>query len=732
MPIFSLRIKYCAVFIAAIVIFLIPSSWAAGKKTPPKNSLPAVLKANQIEGDRNSNVINATGNVELTKDGNTLFTDQLSYDKGAQDIQALGNIRIKNYDIGNILAEKINLKSDFKSGNFDDAVIVFNDGSYIKSPAIIRNNESETVINQPVFSICPNDEIKENNKLAGKDSDVISITSSSTTTIDKSTNSIKTKDGVIRFYDVPVLYIPYLKTPLPSSKRKSGFLHPSYIRTTKLGFGLKVPYYFNIAPDKDLTSTLQYHPSKGHLILDNEYRQLLENGLYNIDLELANNKPKTNSLAVSANETSDQNLRWRLISGGNLKFQKDLELNFFIDNVGDKNYLQDYHNQFVDHTVSEANLNYIKDRNYAEVKTVKIQELGINRDEREEPVALPIINYYVESKAQPGAFQPVYDALLNSTVITRRSGLQYRRLSAKPEIKLPYNLGGNLFELSSNIQTDFYNMENNYTHRSRDNNYEDFAFNYRPEASLKWSLPLVGKYKTNTIVIEPLTNITISSYKNGGDEIPNEDTNNTELTQSNLFLSDRFTGFDRNETGGRLTYGFKSSLFNDSLGQFNLGLGQSFRSNNKTQDVIIRGFNNNNKSNIVGEFGYRAPKIFSIVYNFQLNESSYRNDINEVVTGFDFGKVRIGTDYILIRRTVNNAEPRKQINFNFGVNITKKLVFDASTTRNLINRATISKRYGLTYNGCCVSYGFAISEDNPTILARPQRSYNINFAIKNL
>ena len=72
----------------------------------------------------------------------------------------------------------------------------------------------------------------------------------------------------------------------------------------------------------------------------------------------------------------------------------------------------------------------------------------------------------------------------------------------------------------------------------------------------------------------------------------------SELTFSNLFANDRISGFDRNEAGKRVSYGLKSSIFN-SLGEFNFTAGQAIIIKKKEQDVKIRGFAENNKSNTV-------------------------------------------------------------------------------------------------------------------------------------
>ena len=92
-------------------------------------------------------------------------------------------------------------------------------------------------------------------------------------------------------------------------------------------------------------------------------------------------------------------------------------------------------------------------------------------------------------------------------------------------------------------------------------------------------------------------------------------------------------------------------MFN-RFGQFDLGLGQSRNKHEEPQDIVIRGFNNT-KSNIVGELSYKTPTILSINYNFQLNESNYVNDINELGASLNFGNVIISSNYIVIRKTTN-------------------------------------------------------------------------------
>lgn len=72
--------------------------------------------------------------------------------------------------------------------------------------------------------------------------------------------------------NVPVFYTPYISFPI-DDRRKSGFLIPSYGSSNESGFDLRVPYYWNIAPDRDATITPRYLDKRG-LMLGTEFRYL--------------------------------------------------------------------------------------------------------------------------------------------------------------------------------------------------------------------------------------------------------------------------------------------------------------------------------------------------------------------------------------------------------------------------------------------------------------------------
>jgi LPS-assembly protein len=95
-------------------------------------------------------------------------------------------------------------------------------------------------------------------------------------TIDHESEQGTARDVVLRIRDVPVLYTPWLSFPV-SSRRKSGFLFPGLGTGSRNGFELRVPYYWNIAPQMDATVTPRVLTDRGVMVMG-EYRYLFRGG----------------------------------------------------------------------------------------------------------------------------------------------------------------------------------------------------------------------------------------------------------------------------------------------------------------------------------------------------------------------------------------------------------------------------------------------------------------------
>ncbi|MEM8683219.1 MAG: LPS assembly protein LptD [Pseudomonadota bacterium] len=78
-------------------------------------------------------------------------------------------------------------------------------------------------------------------------------------------SGIGTAQGIkLRFQGVQLLYAPYLSFPIGDA-RKSGFLTPEIGSSNRGGSDIRVPYYWNIAPNYDATLTSRLLTDRGFL-----------------------------------------------------------------------------------------------------------------------------------------------------------------------------------------------------------------------------------------------------------------------------------------------------------------------------------------------------------------------------------------------------------------------------------------------------------------------------------
>jgi LPS-assembly protein len=80
------------------------------------------------------------------------------------------------------------------------------------------------------------------------------------------------RNATVYFQGVPILYTPWIDFPL-SSRRKTGFLTPLVGTTNNSGFEVSLPFYWNMAPNRDYTLTTRVLSKRG-VQFDNEFRYL--------------------------------------------------------------------------------------------------------------------------------------------------------------------------------------------------------------------------------------------------------------------------------------------------------------------------------------------------------------------------------------------------------------------------------------------------------------------------
>jgi LPS-assembly protein len=152
----------------------------------------------------------------------------------------------------------------------------------------------------------------------------------------------------LEFKGVPILYAPWLTFPI-DARRKSGFLTPQFSQRDRVGLDISAPYYFNLAPNYDLTLEPRYMALRG-LQLNTDFRYLTPRSEGQIELDYLNNDREADlrrhRLAVQ-HRTSFSD-RWRMLTN--------------LENISDPGFFEDLGiNQ---NLASQTHLNRFVDFNY--------------------------------------------------------------------------------------------------------------------------------------------------------------------------------------------------------------------------------------------------------------------------------------------------------------------------------------------------------------------------------
>ncbi|MEQ1806707.1 MAG: LPS assembly protein LptD, partial [Burkholderiaceae bacterium] len=124
--------------------------------------------------------------------------------------------------------------------------------------------------------------------------------------LDFAANEGIAENAVLRFYGVPILAAPVLSFPL-TDERKSGWLPPGINLDSKSGLQVEIPYYWNIAPQRDATLTPVVSAKRG-VGLDSEFRYLEPRHRGAIDLRYLPNDRITGASRFALNAGGDADL----------------------------------------------------------------------------------------------------------------------------------------------------------------------------------------------------------------------------------------------------------------------------------------------------------------------------------------------------------------------------------------------------------------------------------------
>jgi len=209
------------------------------------------------------------GNVKVKSDSLYLSADDVEVSTVSKSLLAEGNVKFQDKSFlitGDLLSatrdENDKLTAKATNANYQDFG-AGKGGANGFTESILKTSTS-VILKNSTYSLCP---VNQNDWLIDADQIELNLTK----------NRGIADNATVKFYGVPIFFLPKYSWVL--SGRGSGFLTPNYSSYSEPGqkdnsHSFRLPYYFNLAPDRDLLVALNYLSSR-RFIYEGKYRQLI-------------------------------------------------------------------------------------------------------------------------------------------------------------------------------------------------------------------------------------------------------------------------------------------------------------------------------------------------------------------------------------------------------------------------------------------------------------------------
>lgn len=232
---------------------------------PPRGDsargLPAIVQARELRGRPDIETV-AEGDAEFRRAGTLIRADSLRYEQATDLARARGNVHIER-DGNTYRGTELQLQVERFEGFFLEPTYFF---SRMQAGGSARRidflGEQRAVASAATYSSCT----------ADGSGGPAWLLSAERVRLNLDDNEGVAEGAVLRFLGVPILAAPKFSFPL-TDDRKSGWLPPSIGLDSRSGLQLSIPWYWNIAPNRDATLVPSFSSRRGPG-LSTEFRYL--------------------------------------------------------------------------------------------------------------------------------------------------------------------------------------------------------------------------------------------------------------------------------------------------------------------------------------------------------------------------------------------------------------------------------------------------------------------------
>lgn len=663
--------------------------------------------ADEIIANEKTRQIEAKGDVVIKRDGLLLFADRLIYNQNSDTIKARGNISLQEPDGLKVYADEVDLKDKMSYAEMNKIKVIMRDESKLWAEHFHKKSNDNKVMRRVVFTPC---DCCDNGK-----SPLWRIRARKVTH-DASSQNMNYNDAFLDIKNVPVLYTPFLSHPDPTVKRRSGFMAPKFGKSSYLGGIFQVNYFWDINDQTDFLFSPIFSTDK-NIIWGGHYRQYITKGYFDVEGTYLKDDHKE-----------------RPSNRGNLFASARYEINDYwlfktnINYASDSLYLKELSLDKDDQAWLTSNVQFerFENRDYVSLESYHYRLISYDLRENDEqeferlkynkPLVLPLGE--AEFISSPDRIGSYFKNNFSMASLYHDGGMKSGRASMINSWNLPWiSPFGERYKVVGSVKTDTYHVSD-YQHYKNQKNYKGNPIRVFPQLGIEWKLPFVKATDTSRQIIEPVVvGVLAPNGGNKSNRIPNEDSQDVELNDTNILDLDRYSGYDRNDTGSRISYGFNWNTYGNILGRTSAFLAQSYQFNKKTSFASSTE-NKGHLSDYVGRIYATPSEYFDLTYRFRLDHNSYRFKYNELGGHMGTNLLNLYVSYIYLQKNKNASEPLSERKELF-TSVRAALTRDWSLS--LYNRQDLEHGGGSLEHG-----GSLIYEDECFMFTTTVKKYNSN------
>jgi LPS-assembly protein len=598
------------------------------------------FSADQVTYDSNADLVTASGEVRMNRDGNYLAADEVVWDRKSGEVRARGKVVLLTPQGDKLVGDDVRLTDTLRDGTVDNLMVVLESGGRIAASRGTRLNGVSTFANA-IYSPCPVTTATGCPKRPSW-----SITAARVID-DPNSPRIRFEGARLQLFGLNLPLLPVFNIA-KGNEGVTGLLIPDIALSSRNGLELALPYHWQIARNRDATVTPHVYTAVLPAI-EAKYRELNSLGAFQVSGfltygtidKLSSTTPPT---ARGFRGYVDANGRWQLDPAWTITAS--------LRAASDKTVTRRYDLTNDDRLRNVINAERITPDSYVSIAGWVFQGLRVDDRQKQIPIALPAIDARFRLDDIAGGH---VELQANSLAIERIEGQDTQRafMSLRWDLRRITPWGQEL-TLTAYGRGDLY-----HTRDAEDTTVAIYrgtdGWHARAigalAADVKW--PFIGSLFGGIQQLVPRVQLVLTPPTANMD-IPNEDARSVDLEDSNLFALNRFPGYDRWEDASRITYGADWSLQRGNL-SIESTIGQSYRFGT-LRDIFPEGTGLTGRvSDIVGRTRFRYGRFIDVTHRYRIDKNNFAVRRNEIDLTVGTTQTYAQVGYLKLNRNIDPA-----------------------------------------------------------------------------